>query len=171
MRACGAGGAGLLPQTYQSFLFATRTPPCPAPYLPVFLHLTFVAFPYLGARGSCQARSREHVCCNTFFLVNSNGERGHRGSCWTHAERAVVRVASPPPPPTYSPGAVVGRAFPPHLAYEYALKARVDRGAEEFYVAVAVGDCVLVDQCDGAWALITHERGIQGWIPAAFVDR
>ena len=78
--------------------------------------------------------------------------------------------ASPPPPPTYPPGAVVGRAFPPDLAYLYALKARVDRGQEEFYMAVETGDCVLVNKCDSDWALITNEQGVEGWIPSACVD-
>lgn len=105
------------------------------------------------------------------FLLTPNASVDN-GSGFEHTPSEVLYGwASPPPPPTYSPGAVVEREFTPQQAYAYALAARLDRGAEEFYVAVKVGDCVLVDKCDAGWTLVTHESGIQGWIPATCVGR
>mgnify|MGYP003310869300 CR=1 FL=1 len=80
-------------------------------------------------------------------------------------------LASPPPPPASSPGAVVEREFSPEQAYSYTLTAKQQRGVDEFYIAASVGGCVLVDKCEEGWALVTHECGVQGWLPSTCVGR
>lgn len=148
--------------------------PLPFPltvFLPVILRSTSVAFQFLRTvvRAERDLATMSDVT-RSFLLTPTASVVSEEVVAYTPSE-VLYGWASPPPPPTHSPGAVVGRAFPPHLAYEYALKARVERGEEEFYVAVEAGDCVLVNECDGGWALITHEQGVQGWIPSACIDR
>lgn len=174
VRACDAGGAGLLLRTFalldhHSSLFPAPPAPCPFPsFMFVILSFSVLACVWFLDVNELVSMSGE---TRSFLLTPTASAASEEVVGYTPSE-LLYGWASPPPPPTYSPGAVVGRAFSAQRAYEYALRARLERNADEFYLAVEPGDCILVDRVDDLWTLVTHEQGgVQGWIPSVCIDR